>query len=139
MGDLGDSELSSQLTGLDVLLVEDNDINQELAIDLLEEFGVNVSVAVNGEEALDWLAKKDFDGVLMDCQMPELDGYNTTRMIRSDSRLEHYQDIPIVALTANAMSGDKEKCLDAGMNDYLSKPIDPDAMSGKLRYWLRNS
>ncbi|TWX59377.1 PAS domain-containing hybrid sensor histidine kinase/response regulator [Colwellia hornerae] len=116
-----------------LLLVEDNRINQLVALGLLKRFGLKAEVAINGLEALSILkeAHEPFDIILMDCQMPEMDGYETTRCIR-----ENKQDVPIIAMTANAMKGDREKCLQAGMNDYLTKPIDPDILLEKLTFWL---
>lgn len=108
--------------GSSVLVVEDNPVNQKVTSLMLERFGHRAHVVPNGEEALQALQTAEYDLVLMDCQMPEMDGYEATRRIRaaSDPRLRL---IPIVAMTANAIKGDREKCLDAGMNDYLSKPI----------------
>ena len=116
------------LAGSRILLVEDNEINQELARELLSMNSIQAVIANNGQEAIDILAKQSFDGVLMDCQMPILDGYEATRRIRSDDR---YKDLPIIALTANAMAGDRQKVLDAGMNDHIAKPIDPNEMLAK--------
>ena len=109
-----------------VLLVEDNDINEELAVDILEGMGLQVSVARNGREAVDAVEAGQFDVVLMDCQMPVMDGYEATGILRRDPRFAH---LPIVAMTANAMAGDREKCLEAGMNDHISKPIDVQALA----------
>ncbi|MCB0274424.1 MAG: response regulator, partial [Calditrichaeota bacterium] len=92
-------------------------------IRMLEKLGYHADIAVNGREALESLRKGDYHLVLMDVQMPEMDGYQTTRAIRSGDAGERYRDIAIVAMTANAMKGDREKCLAAGMNAYLSKPI----------------
>jgi PAS domain S-box-containing protein len=118
--------------GTRVLLVEDNKINQQLAEDLLSEAGLNVSIANNGKEALECLDKEKYDLVLMDIQMPEMDGYEATGHIRkSDS----YSEIPVIAMTANALAGDREKCLEAGMSDYVTKPIDPDKLFKTLNKW----
>jgi CheY-like chemotaxis protein len=108
-----------------VLLVEDNLVNQKLAIKLLEKLGCEVSVAGDGQEAVVQLTNPQhpFDLVLMDCQMPRLDGYDATRTIRRSEQATG-RHVPIIAMTANAMTGDREKCLEAGMDDYLSKPID---------------
>lgn len=120
-----------------VLLVEDNVINQEVALGLLDDLGLTADTANNGVEALVAIQSAPraapYDLILMDCQMPEMDGYEATRKIR-DMDLE----LPIVAMTANAMKGDREKCLDSGMNDYLSKPIDPGQMEMVLAKWLKN-
>ncbi len=121
-----------------VLLVEDNPINQEVAIGILEDMGVSVDVAENGLQAIEKLLdhQKNYGLVIMDCQMPEMDGYEATREIRS--RKHHVKDyrIPIIAMTANALKGDRQKCLDAGMDDYLTKPVDPNELEEKLRHWL---
>ncbi|RLU01116.1 response regulator [Ketobacter sp.] len=123
-----------------ILLVEDNAINVEVANMILGEQGLSPTVAGNGVEALEHLCSNadspPFTLILMDCQMPELDGYATTRRIRSGAAGEHYKAIPIIAMTANAMKGDREKCLEAGMNDYLSKPICADSLLDKLRIWV---
>jgi signal transduction histidine kinase/CheY-like chemotaxis protein/HPt (histidine-containing phosphotransfer) domain-containing protein len=109
---------------LRLLLVEDNPINQKLAVRLLEKRGHSVSVADNGMEAMEKLSRWDFDLVLMDIQMPEMDGFETTQAIRSPSSSARDRNIPIIAMTAHAMKGDMEKCIEAGMNDYISKPLD---------------
>ena len=123
-----------------VLLVEDNAVNQEVVKCLLEEHGITVETANDGLEALHALnaspAPSGFDLILMDCQMPRMDGYETTRQIRSGGGGESYQRAPIIALTANAMPGDREKCTACGMDDYLSKPIESDSLFAKLQQWL---
>lgn len=119
-----------------VLLAEDNLINQKVALKLLEKFGIRADVANNGLEAVRALETKNYDLVLMDCQMPELDGYEATGQIRSENSKVLNRKIPIIAMTANAMQGDKEKCLEAGMDDYISKPISPDVLADKLEQWL---
>jgi PAS domain S-box-containing protein len=116
-----------------VLLVEDNEVNQELAVDVLEKLGLSVSVAGNGQRALDMLEHHHFDLILMDCQMPVMDGFEATSRIRAQARFAH---LPVLAMTANAMSGDRERCLAAGMNDHISKPIDPDLLALTLARWL---
>jgi CheY-like chemotaxis protein len=117
-----------------ILVVEDNAVNQEVAIGMLEKIGFQAEVADNGQAGLDRLADEPFDLVLMDCQMPVLDGYAATRALReSEINGEH---MPIIALTANAMTGDAEKCLDSGMDDYLSKPFEADALEEKIVFWL---
>jgi len=108
-----------------ILLAEDNIINQKVAMKMLEKHGYQVAVAANGREVLDLLEKEDFDLVLMDCQMPVMDGFEATKAIRDVGSKVRNHDIPILALTANAMKGDREACLAAGMNDYLTKPIKP--------------
>jgi CheY-like chemotaxis protein len=106
---------------MDVLLVEDNAINQKLAIVLLERWGHRVTVAENGEVALDWVSRHTFDVVLMDMMMPVMDGLEATRRIRAMGT--EAAKVPIVAMTANAMESDRERCLEAGMDEYISKPI----------------
>jgi two-component system sensor histidine kinase/response regulator len=123
------------LAGARVLLVEDNALNQELALDLLEHAGIRVVVAQHGREALDILdSGAFFDGVLMDCQMPVMDGFEATRAIRADARLA---DLPVLAMTANAMAGDRERVLAAGMNDHISKPIDVEEMFATMARWIK--
>ena len=123
------------LAGARVLLVEDNALNQELALDLLNQAGIRVVVAQHGREALDILATGAlFDGVLMDCQMPVMDGFEATRAIRADARLAH---LPVLAMTANAMAGDRERVLAAGMDDHISKPIDVDEMFATMARWIK--
>ena len=130
------TELKNQLQGASVLLVEDNELNQDLAIELLTEHGILVTLAENGEEAIQKLSEQSFDGVLMDCQMPVMDGYTATRKIRRESQ---YASLPIIAMTANAMAGDKEKVLDAGMNDHIAKPIDIEDMFTTMAKWIKPS
>ncbi len=123
-----------------ILLVEDNQVNQYVAQELLQEVGLDCDIAGNGVEAIESLKSAPEDApytvVLMDCQMPEMDGYETTRCIRSGVISEAYRKIPIIAMTANAMQGDKEKCFTAGMDAYLSKPLDTSAMLSTLKEWL---
>jgi signal transduction histidine kinase/DNA-binding response OmpR family regulator len=107
--------------GLRVLVAEDNAINSQVVEELLTEAGASVTLAGNGREAVEQLDNATFDAVLMDAQMPELDGYEATRQLRRDER---HANLPIIAMTAHAMAGDRERCLEAGMNEYLSKPID---------------
>ena len=121
------------LEGARVLLVEDNEINQELAVDLLARVGVRVVVAGSGDEALQALERATFDGVLMDCQMPGMDGYETTRRIRADGR---WRELPIIAMTANVMQGDREKAVLSGMNDHVGKPVDVEDLYRVLTRWL---
>ncbi len=135
-GSESSSPLSDELKkrqGARILLVEDNDINQEIAQELLQDVGMSVRVAGNGIEALAILEEETFDLVLMDLQMPEMGGYEATRRIRQH---EQWQQLPIVAMTAHAMSGDRELCLEAGMNDHLAKPIEVDDLYGALGRWL---
>ena len=113
---------------LDILLVEDNEINQVLAVSLLKTRGHRVTLASNGREAVEWYRKDRFDLILMDVQMPEMDGFAATRAIRSLERDAPRPAVPIVAMTAHAMAGDREKCIAAGMDDYVSKPIEPELL-----------
>ena len=122
------------LAGARVLLVEDNPINQELAVDLLDRAGVVVEVAGDGRQALDVLARERFDAVLMDCQMPVLDGYAATRALRERPAL---RTLPVIAMTANAMVGDREAALAAGMNDHIAKPIVVEEMFATLARWVK--
>ncbi len=117
-----------------VLVVEDNEINQMVALGMLESLGYDVDTADNGRLALEALEDSLYDVILMDCQMPEMDGYEATQRIRKHSN-KGVSAIPIIALTANAMSGDAEKCLAAGMDDYLSKPFEPDLFEEKMLHW----
>ena len=122
----GNELMVPQLSGLRVLLAEDNPINQALAVALLEQMNLDVTVANNGAEAVKMVRQQHFDFVLMDVQMPEMDGFQATQAIRE---LESEKArIPIVALTAHAIKGDKERCLEAGMDEYVSKPIDPETL-----------
>jgi two-component system sensor histidine kinase/response regulator len=116
-----------------VLVAEDNPVNQVVATKMLEKFGCDVDVAANGEDALTKSADTVYDVILMDCQMPLLDGYAATAAIR----LREIDGLhtPIIALTANAMQGDRERCIDAGMDDYLSKPLDPARLRAAVEQW----
>ncbi|HPB76452.1 MAG TPA: response regulator, partial [Chromatiaceae bacterium] len=127
-------EAAAALAGARVLLVEDNAVNQELARELLARHGIQVEVANDGAEALARLADEAFDGVLMDCQMPVMDGYTATRRLREQPRL---RDLPVIAMTANAMAGDREKVLAAGMNDHIPKPINVEQMLKTMARWIK--
>jgi PAS domain S-box-containing protein len=121
------------LRGARILLVEDNEVNQEVALAVLRGAGIDVSVAGNGQEALDMLGRQDFDAVLMDCQMPVMDGYAATRALRREPlRLS----LPVIAMTANAMVGDRDAALAAGMNDHIAKPINVSEMFATLARWV---
>jgi PAS domain S-box-containing protein len=120
-----------------VLIAEDNLVNQKLAVRILERLGCQVELAVNGAVAVEMTAATEYDIVLMDCQMPELDGYEATRRIRARER--GLKRMPIVAMTANAMAGDREECLAAGMDDYVSKPVKPGDIAAALRKWTSRS
>jgi signal transduction histidine kinase/CheY-like chemotaxis protein/HPt (histidine-containing phosphotransfer) domain-containing protein len=119
-----------------VLLVEDNPVNRQVAQRLLALIGLSFEPAENGKEALDALAQNPFDAILMDCQMPVMDGYTATRILRQNEASQTGKHIPIIAMTANAMAGDREKCLKAGMDDYLSKPLNRALLEQTLRKWL---
>ncbi|KQZ71159.1 hypothetical protein ASD55_12880 [Rhodanobacter sp. Root561] len=131
------SEALRRLRGARVLLVEDNDVNQELAREILTQAGMEVMVAGHGQEALDILGRDShFDAVLMDCQMPVMDGYEASRAIRAQPALA---GLPIIAMTANAMIGDREKVIDAGMVDHIAKPLRVADMFATLAKWIRPS
>jgi two-component system sensor histidine kinase/response regulator len=119
-----------------ILIVEDNATNQFVAQCILEEFGIKADITADGKEAITALETMQYDLVFMDCQMPVLDGYNTTRHIRDIHSKVLDSAIPIIAMTANAMQGDRGKCIDAGMNDFISKPIESNKVLQVLRYWL---
>jgi CheY-like chemotaxis protein len=127
-----------RIKGAKILLVEDNEINQQVATELLENAGLIVTVADNGREAVESVlaagAEASFDAILMDLQMPEMDGYAACRNIRKDAR---FKDLPIIAMTAHAMADEREKCLNAGMNDHATKPIDPLALFATLTKWVQ--
>ena len=123
----------SQIRGARVLLVEDNELNQEVATELLRGAGLVVELACDGREALDKVQSSHFDLVLMDMQMPVMDGLTATRILRS---MPEYATLPIVAMTANAMLADREACLAAGMNDHLAKPIEPEDLFASLLHWI---
>jgi CheY-like chemotaxis protein len=157
------TEALRSIQGAQVLLVEDNEINQEVARELLESVGLPVTIAANGKEAVNMVKEKDFEAVLMDVQMPIMDGYQATRKIREwevgrrnaevgrrnkigkDSELKSkiqnpkskIKSVPIIAMTAHAMTGDRERCLAAGMNDYVPKPIDPEKLYFALIRWIK--
>ncbi len=128
-----DADLLAKLRGAHLLLVEDNEINQQVAREILENAGITVTVADNGRDALDRLTTESFDGVLMDMQMPVMDGIEATRAIRKQ---EKFRNLPVIAMTANAMAGDQERCLAAGMNAHVPKPIDPEYLFGVLAQWV---
>ncbi len=117
-----------------VLLAEDNQVNQRITVRLLEKLGLAVDAVANGREAVDAASKKNYGLILMDCQMPEMDGFEATAVIRNRERNE--QHTPICALTANAMEGDRERCLGAGMDDYIAKPISVEKLQEALERWI---
>src|SRR5262249_44928924 len=125
------------LAGMKVLLAEDNEVNQQIAIELLEAVGVVVDASDNGQAAVDKLKSgASYDAVLMDLQMPVLDGLAATATIRSDQR---FRDLPIIAMTAHAMAEERERCLAAGMNDHVTKPIEPEVLYQTLARWFRRA
>ena len=124
----------ARLRGAQILLVEDNAINREIALTVLRLADIDVSVACDGKEALDMLGRQHFDGVLMDCQMPVMDGYAATRALRQHPQ---WRELPVIAMTANAMVGDREKVLAAGMNDHVAKPIKVEELFATLARWVR--
>jgi len=123
----------SAIQGARILLAEDNALNQQVATELLTQAGFEVDLAENGLIARDKVNKSTYDAVLMDMQMPEMDGETATREIRRDPQ---FANLPILAMTANAMEADRERCIEAGMNDHIPKPIDPDDLFGKLLEWI---
>ncbi len=125
-----------KLAGRRVLVVEDNPVNQKVALKMLQSFGVSPFSASNGLEALEQMGRNTFDLVLMDCHMPEMDGYAATRALRERERVMSLKRTPVVALTADALEGDREKCIESGMDDHLPKPLILDELSKTLQRWL---
>ena len=130
----GNDVLPEAIRGAQVLLVEDNELNQLVAAELLRDAGFVVDVAGNGQMALEMLETKRYDVVLMDMQMPVMDGETATRRLRADAR---YADLPVVAMTANALETDRQRCFAAGMNDHVAKPIEPAVLWAALARWIR--
>jgi CheY-like chemotaxis protein len=120
-----------------LLLVEDNFVNQRVAVYMLTKLGYRVDVAPHGREAIDMLGKFNYALVLMDCQMPEMDGFEATRNIRDRNSTVRDHDIPVIAMTANAFPEDRARALACGMNDFLAKPVDRSALAAMLTKWLR--
>ena len=133
VSDSDDYIIPEQLIGSKLLLVEDNEINRLIATELLGSAGFEIDIAVNGLEAVHMVEKNKYDLILMDVQMPEMDGFESTRIIRSDSRND---EIPIIAMTANAMQGDREKSLESGMDDHITKPLMPRTLMETICNWL---
>ncbi len=123
-----------EFAGAKVLLAEDNEVNQLVASRILKNAGLVVEIAGNGREAIEMLQKKKYDLVLMDIQMPEMDGITATKKIRE---MPQFKNLPILAMTAHAMSGDRELSLKAGMNDHINKPINLQELFSSLAKWLR--
>jgi CheY-like chemotaxis protein len=154
-----EADTLKHIQGAQLLLVEDNEINQQVAREILEGAGLNVEIATNGQEAVNAVKENQYDAVLMDVQMPVMDGYTATRKIREwqlkahSSKLEAADsselsasnlqpptfDLPIIAMTAHAMAGDEDKSLQAGMNGHVTKPIDPDQLFATLQKWIQPS
>ena len=130
-----DMEELRPVQGAEILLVEDNEINQQVARELLEQAGFRVDVADHGQKALEMLEPKAYDCVLMDVQMPVMDGFTATSRIREQDR---FRDLPVLAMTANATVEDREKALGAGMNDHIAKPINPNALFRALLKWIEH-
>ena len=128
------SEELAAIQGARILLVEDNALNQEVALAFLHEMGLEVDIADNGRIAVDKVKAGNYDAVLMDMQMPVLDGLAATREIR---QLPGQDDLPIISMTANALAEDRERCIEAGMNDHMTKPIDPQLLTSKLLQWIK--
>jgi two-component system sensor histidine kinase/response regulator len=124
------------LEGVRVLLAEDNPVNQRIVARILEKAGCSVEVASDGRQAIKVLVQDEFDLVLMDVQMPHMDGFEATAAIRSDGR---FRSLPIIAMTAHAMKGDRERCLQAGMNDYVSKPVHTEQLLGAIAKWTERA
>jgi len=122
------------IKGISILLVEDNEFNQQLACELLTDAGFTVDIAEDGQKSLDMLDKHTYDVVLMDMQMPVMDGVTATIEIR---KKDAFHDLPVIAMTANVMADEIQRCMDAGMNDHVAKPIDPDDLFGKLLKWVK--
>ena len=132
-GDMDICQSMSKLHGARILVVDDNEFNQEIVSEFLTSNGMRVETACNGREALEQLARYDFDGVLMDCQMPVMDGFETTRKIREQ---EKFKELPVIALTANVMTCDLERAVEVGMNDYISKPFNPETIFVTIAKWI---
>ncbi|MCP4700085.1 MAG: response regulator [Gammaproteobacteria bacterium] len=128
-----DEVVLSSIRGARILLTEDNEINRQIAYELLIKLHLQVDIANDGQQALEMTGRNLYDCILMDIQMPVMDGYEATRRLRTDTR---YREIPIIAMTANVMPGDREKCIAAGMNDYISKPVALDRLTNTLLQWL---
>jgi CheY-like chemotaxis protein len=129
-----EKSIREKIGGAKILLVEDNAINQQVAMEILQNVGLIVEIANNGKEAVETINKTNYDLVLMDVQMPVMSGYEATRLIR---RNPQFKDLPIIAMTAHAIGSAKEQCLDAGMDDYISKPIDDVQLFAILTKWIK--
>jgi two-component system sensor histidine kinase/response regulator len=137
-----DNEALKDIRGARILLAEDNEINQQVAQEILEQAALVVEIANNGKEALEMARKNQYDAILMDIQMPEMGGFEATKAIREmkdpETSARHpAASLPIIAMTAHALAGDREKCLEGGMNDHVTKPINPDELFGALLKWIK--
>ena len=119
-----------------ILVAEDNPVNQKVAQAMLRKMGLHADVVANGQEAINALQIMPYDLVLMDCQMPEMDGFEATRSIRQGGSKAHNVQIPIIAMTAFTMRGDKDKCIQAGMSDFIAKPVQQQELAELLARWL---
>jgi two-component system sensor histidine kinase/response regulator len=126
----------ARLGAAHLLLVEDNFVNQRVAVYMLAKLGHRIDVAKHGREAIDMLAKDGYDLVLMDCQMPEMDGFEATRIIRDRSSAVLDHEVPVIAMTAHAFPEDRARALACGMNDFLAKPVDRLVLASMLDKWL---
>ncbi len=131
------TDLAQTTPGATVLVVEDHAVNQKLMILTLRKLGCRVTAVANGVEALEVLFKQHmhFDVIYMDCHMPVLDGYATSKAVRDHEQQRHAARVPIIALTAAALPGDREKCLEAGMDDYITKPVTRNVLLASLKKW----
>jgi CheY-like chemotaxis protein len=123
-------------TGVTVLVAEDNRVNRKVIEKQLDKLGFACEFAENGVRVLEMLRETDFPVVLMDCEMPEMDGFDACRRIRSGEAGEEIKDLPVIAMTAHVMDAERKRCFDSGMNDYLSKPVKLDALRDTLNRWL---
>ena len=131
MHDIHDGTSNSEKN---IIIVEDNEINTELLVLLLDKFGFKIDIAENGQIFLDMIKENSYDLIFMDCQMPVLNGYDATQQYRKSENPN--ARIPIIAVTANGMSEDEEKCLACGMNDYIAKPVKQEILEQKTLFWL---
>jgi CheY-like chemotaxis protein len=132
-------EIDSQvIIGARVLVAEDNEVNLKVIAHQLRRLQLKFEIVNDGKQAVDALLREKFDAVLMDCQMPELDGYSATELVRGNPSNPN-RETPIIALTANALTGDREKCLSSGMNDFLTKPVKMEELTERLAHWIQKT